>query len=149
MANANSGIPRGQVITGARGYLTVNGKQVGYVMNVSYQESINQLPVEALGDLLTTEFVTAGVTYSGSIGRVEVFGSTTTDVGLTVPLDQAYTAPAIGLALTDEPNGKIYRTFEGVKFTGKGIDFSKGSMSMANLSFVCILSRDQNGIIEI
>lgn len=149
MANANSGIPRGQVITGARGYLTVNGKQVGYVMNVSYQQSINQLPVEALGNLLTEEFVTAGVNYSGNLGRVEVFGSTTTDAGLTVPIDQAYTAPQINLALTDEPNGKIYRTLESIKFTGKGIDFTKGSMSMANLSFVCILSRDQNGIVEI
>lgn len=149
MANANSGIPRGQVITGARGYLTVNGKQVGYVMNVSYQQSINQLPVDAIGNLLTEEFVTAGVSYSGNLGRVEVFGSTTTDAGLTVPIEQAYTAPAIGLALTDEPNGKVYRTFESVKFSGQGVDFTKGSMSMKNLSFVCILSRDQNGIIDI
>jgi len=149
MANANSGTPRNSVIHGAAAYLIVNGKKVGYVTNVSYQQTMNMIPIDVLDNVRTEEFALSSVSYSGSIGRVEVFGSTTTEAGLTVPIEQAFTAPGMNLAFIYSPRGAVYRTLIGVRITGKGIDLSKGAQSVANLTFVCTSSQDANGITEI
>lgn len=147
--SANDGITRGRVYNGARGYLSVNGRQVGYVMNVSWSQSINEMPVEAIGDLLTSEHVTAGITYSGNFGRVVIIGSSLVQAGVSTPIDQVYTRQPFTLTLVDEPTATVYRTFERVKLTTKGADVSKGNMSIDNCSFVCIASRNENGQIDV
>lgn len=149
MANPNSGTPHNQVVNGARAYLTLNGKVVGYVTNVSYQRNVNQSPVNVIGNILVEEFVPVAVDYSGSVGRVEIMTSTTTEAGMTVPIESIYTAPSLNLALVDGPTNRIYRTLEGVKLTGGSADVNKGSQTMVNMSFVAILSRDANGVIDV
>lgn len=149
MATANSGVPKGQVVTGARGYLTANGKIIGYVSGVDMQQTINEMPIEVIGDLLTSEHVTGGITYSGNMARVEVLGSTLVEAGISVPLDQVFTRAALGFALIDEVSGTVYRTMERVKLTGKSFSYAKNAVTMMNCPFVCIQSRDANGVLDV
>lgn len=147
--NANAGTPKGQASHGARHYLVANGRRVGYVQGIDWNKAINQLDVEVLDNLLTEEHVIGGVTYTGSARKVKVVGKSLIEAGITVPLAQALTRAPLSMQLVDRPTDKVLRTWRRIALTGQSESISKGVLTVSNLSFKCIDSTDENGIVDI
>jgi len=146
--NANSGVPRGSASTGARHYLTANGRVVGYVQGVNWNAAINQLDVEVLDNALTEEHVLGGVTYSGTAQLVKVVGKSLINAGVTTPLEDVLTSGDLGFAMVDRPTGRVIRSWSRIALTGLSEDFRKGALTVTTVNFKCIRVMDEDGLTE-
>ena len=110
-ANANSGVPQNSVFHGARGYLTANGKPVGYVQGISGGKQVQYAPLEVLDDIAVAEHVPTGYTVNLSAEVVKVVGRSLIDAGIDVPLASVLTAKALSLVVVDRVTGKAVETY--------------------------------------
>jgi len=147
--NANAGIERGQVLHGARVYLTANGRRVGYCTSISIQKATNQADVDCLDDILTTEHVPVGVTFSGTLEALVVVGRSLIAAGITVALENALNRVPLNLAAVDRVSGKVIVSARRVALTGSNFDIRKGALTAQRMSFKCIDMVNENGVVEI
>ena len=147
--NANSGVPRGQTSHGARDYLAIDGRPVGYIGSVQWTKNVAELPVEVLDDVLVTEHVTGGVSYTLSMEAMDVVSRTLIDMGITVPLDQVFNERNRTFQIVDRAAGTVRFAFRDCKVTSVSRGSRKGVLSSYNISMVCISIVDANGVIDV
>jgi len=147
--NANSGVTRGQTGHGARAYLAIDGNPVGYVGAFSYTKNVNEAPVEVLDDVLVTEHVTVGVSYTLNLEAIQVVGRTLVDMGIEVPIAEVFNDRNRTFQIVDRPTGAVIFAFRNCKVTSVSVATRKGTITTYNIGLVCINAADQNGVIGI
>jgi len=145
MASANSGVQRGNVVTGARAFVTVDGKIAGYIPNISYTVNKNYAPAEGLDDIEVLEHVPTGYTVSGNISRIETVESTLEELGLERDNDNIFDGRTTTLVVMDRVKAKKIDTLEGVTFTGMSKQIQKGMITTSSCPFVAIRRRNPAG----
>jgi hypothetical protein len=147
MPNANTGIQRGAVQHGARGYLTVGGKTVGYVQSVSWQEGTEFQPLDVLDNLETEEHVPVAYTVSGSVSLVKVVDRSLKRAGIQTPIAQVLGAGTLTIEIKDRPTDQATNIIEGVRFSTKSGNMAKRQITVENLQFVALRMRDESGLV--
>lgn len=145
--NANAGIPRGKVFHGARGYLVIAGKTVGYVTNVNGSETLEHQPLDVLDNLETEEFVAVAYTVTFTCGLVKVIGRSLKAAGIQVTLRDALTFGGLTVEIKDRPEDKAIYVIEEAKATTKNFGAAKRQLTVENLSFVAKRLRDEAGLV--
>jgi len=144
--NANSGIPRGQVVHGARAYLALGGKPVGYCQGVSFGISVEQAPNDVLDDMETTEFIpTAYRVTNVSAQFVELIGRTLISLGIQPTQENLVLGDEMVMEVKDRPSDSAKYVLEGVQFQSASFDIRKGNLTAAQCSFVAKRLRDEHG----
>ena len=146
-ANANAGVPRGKVFHGARAYLVIGGKTVGYVTNVNGTETTEHQPLDVLDNLEVEEFVPVAYSVQFSCGLVKVIGRSLKAAGIQVPLSQVLTFGGLTVEIKDRPEDKAIYTIEEAKATTKNFGAAKRQLTVENLSFVAKRMRDEAGLV--
>lgn len=145
MASANSGVQRGNVVTGARAFVTIDGKIAGYIPNISFTVNKNYAPADGLDDIEVLEYVPTGYTVSGSISRIETVESTIETLGLERANDNIFDGRTVTLVIMDRVKEKKLGTLEGVSFTGMSKQIQKGMITTNSCNFVAIRHRNPDG----
>lgn len=145
MASANSGVKRGNVVTGARAFVTLNGRIAAYIPNISYNVNKNYVPAEGLDDLEVLEHVPTGYGVSGTISRIETTEQTLEDIGLERSNDDIFDGKTTTLIVMDRISGKKIASLEGVTFTGMNASVQKGVITTNSCPFVAIRRRNPAG----
>jgi hypothetical protein len=146
-ANANAGVPRGKVFHGARGYLVIGGKTVGYVSNVNGTENLEHQPLDVLDNLETEEFVPVAYTVNFTCGLVKVVGRSLKAAGIQIPLSQVLSFGGLTVEIKDRPEDKAVYTIEEAKATSKNFGAAKRQLTVENLQFVAKRMRDEAGLV--
>ena len=145
MASANSGVQRGNVVTGARAFVTIDGRIAGYIPNISYNVSKQYAPAEGLDDIEVLEHVPTAYTVSGTISRIETVESTIEQLGLEKDNDNIFDGRTVTLVIMDRVKEKKIDTLEGVSFTGMSKQIQKGMITTSSCPFVAIRRRNPDG----
>lgn len=144
--NANSNQARGQVYHGARGWVAVNGKLLGYCPNIGMTRNTNLAPAECLDDLEVTEHVAVGYTVSFTFAAIAVTDKTMIDRGVMVALEDILNNPTKTITIMDRPTDSAQWTLEGCSFASDSFSLAKGSITALNFSGMALRRRDKNGV---
>lgn len=145
MASANSGVQRGNVVTGARAFVTIDGRIAGYIPNISYNVNKQYAPAEGLDDIEVLEHVPVSYTVSGTISRIETVESTLEQLGLEKDNENIFDGRTVTLVVMDRVKAKKIDTLEGVSFTGMSKQLQKGMITTSSCPFVAIRRRNPDG----
>lgn len=145
---------KGNVITGARARVLINGVRIGYATNVSVNEETQYEPVEVIDDFEVSEHVPVGFRVSGSIGFIRTFGESIKSLGFRPAagqsseehLENVINAAEITMALEDKIGGQSFRTLTDVKFSSESIQVMARGLSATDVSFVAIRSKDESEV---
>lgn len=143
--NANSGQKRGQVMHGARGWVAINGRLVGYCQNIGMNRNTNYADVECLDDLEVTEFVATGYGVTFTFSAIMVVDSTMLERGVLVALDDVLSAPEKTVTIMDRPSDSAQWTLEGCVIPSDSLSVAKGQITSLNFSGKAKRRRDKNG----
>lgn len=144
-ASANSGVQRGNVVTGARAFVTLDGKIAGYIPNISYSVQKNYAPAEGLDDIEVLEHVPVSYSVNGNISRIETVESTLEELGLEKDNENIFDGRTVTLVVMDRVKAKKIDTLEGVTFTGMSKQIQKGVITTSSCPFVAIRRRNPAG----
>ena len=145
MASANSGVQRGNVVTGARAFVTINGRMVGYIPNISYTVQKNYVAAEGLDDVEDLEHVIASYKVNGNVSRIETVESTLEEIGFEKDNENIFDGRTVTLVVMDRVKAKKIDTLEGVSFTGMSKQLQKGMITTSSCPFVAIRRRNPDG----
>ena len=144
--SVNAGVQRGQVGHGARVYLRINGKKVGYMTSVDGGENIEFQPVEVLDNLEVVEHVPVRYTVNLSASRVFLVNASLKKAGIFESVRGILSRQVFTLEVVDRVEGKVIQTFEGVRASSNSWSFEKGQISFNRMEFVAQRIRDVEGI---
>ena len=144
--SANTGVTRGQVVHGARAYITVDGRPAGYAQGVSAGISYDQVPIDVLDDLETVEHVTTAYRVDSlSAEFVALVKQSLIDAGIRPEQADALNSRTLTLEIKDRPQDQPLMVFEGVKFRSENFSVRKGQVTSRQVSFVALRMRDYRG----
>ena len=143
--SANSGTPRGDVVTGARAFVTLDGRMIGYIPDISYTVTKQYAPAEGLDDIEVIEHVPTSYTVNGTISAIETVGRTLEEVGLERTNDNIFDGRTVTLIVMDRIRSKKIATLEGVTFTGMSMSIRKGVITTNSCPFVALRRRNPSG----
>ena len=146
-ANANANQERGQVLHGARMWVAVDGKMLGYCPNVSMSRQTNFGPVDVLDNIETEEHVPLSYTVSGSFGAIAVVNRTMIERGVMVALEGILANPTKVFTLMDRPSDSAQWTLEGVSLSGDSLSLGKGQITTVSFNWVALRRRDRKGVV--
>ena len=129
--------------SGARCKLTLDGVDVGWATGVEVDETIQQVRVDVLDDPYTQEIETVGITVSGRIAQVKMYGNTLAEESQGKKYPQGSKVdvllhPALTLTIVDSIEGKALLVVYGLKFSGRSHNVDRMSVMMTNVSFQAI-----------
>lgn len=145
MASANSGVQRGNVVTGARAFVTIDGRIAAYIGNISYTVNKNYAAAEGLDDVEDLEHVITGYKVNGQISRIETVDTTLEEVGLERDNDNIFDGRTATLVVMDRVKAVKIDTLENVTFTGGTKNIQKGVISQTGCGFMAIRRRNAKG----
>lgn len=143
MANSNSSVPRNRAFHGARGYIVIRGKPVGYAQQATVGEDFNMVPIDTLDSLEVAEFVAAGYTVTFTASFVLVVGRSLKDAGVFQSAETALTAEEFVIEIKDRPTDRPVKVIEGVKAKSVNATIQKGAITAEQVVFVAKRVRDQ------
>lgn len=146
-ANANSQMQRGHVVHGARFFLAVDGKMLGYCPNVTMSRTTNFGPVEVLDNIETEEHVALGYTVAGSFGAIAVTNRTMIERGVQVAISEILNDVTKVFTLMDRPTDSAQWTLEGVSLSGDSLNIGKGQITTVSFNWMALRRRDRKGVI--
>ncbi len=137
-------IEKGNVLTGARVYLVVQGKKIGYARNASWGENIAMEPVEALGNIEVEENVETRYRVNFSCSMVRVLNRSLRTLGIqpkagTSPEEHLRNIIAQGelsISVTDRISDVVIMELQGAKFTSKNNSVDANSILGTDVEFV-------------
>ena len=139
----------GQVLSGARARLTIDGVPVLYATNVSYSEEIQYDPVEVLDLLEVAEFVPVAyrVTFTSQHVRVVTNPIKNRDgVRIFPRLQDILQAPDLTAAIEDNVTGEVLASVQRVKASRYTINIGARGIVMTDVEFVAIRIEDESEI---
>jgi hypothetical protein len=133
-------------IGGARALFFINGQKVGYATGVSANETLRQIPVEALGDVYVKEHELVAVMVTMQADFVRMKASSLQEKGVwprgTTLEMLAFNDVTMTAEIVDQTTGEtIYKVDEVVAET-QSWRIDKNSVLMVNASFRGIRMRD-------
>lgn len=134
-----------EVITGVRAKLRLDGKDIGYAVNVAISSDIEYGAIRTLDDIRVVQHVPLAYSASMSAAKVRLLnnpldgsldlfpktGRTSTEHLINVLNRTPFTA------IIEDARGTIIATVEDVLVTGVGSMISAGAVVMEDVSFVC------------
>jgi len=145
-ANANQGYNRQGIVTGANGFLELNGQPVAFCRGINFSYSIQYEPMDVLDNIEVEEFVPVAYRVDSlSAELIDAMGETLIGRGIQPPQDQVATVQEYTLVLKDRPRDAAFGTLEGVRFQNRSLGFRKGQVTASNIGFVAKRFRDQSG----
>lgn len=124
-------------ISGARVQLLLNGQVVGYATGVSGNETINQAPVEILGDIDAVEHVAVGRTVTLSADFVRIIDSSLQAQGVWPRggTDDVLDFPEMDAVIFDRLGDKPIYKAVGVVPETRGWTVARGGLMSKNATF--------------
>ncbi len=148
-------LPKGDVFTGARARLTVNGRVVGFATNCTGGEEIQYEPVTVLDNIQVQEFVPVGYTVNFQASRVRLINRSvkSPDVNIFPQLGQTPAAhisnilaaefSEMNAVIEDTVSGAIFMLLEQVKLASYTFNITARGITGEDMSFVAIRLRDE------
>lgn len=137
----------GQVLSGARARLTIEGVPVMYATNVAYSEEIQYDPVETIDLLEVAEFVPVAyrVTFSSQHVRVVTNPIKNRDgVKIFPRLADIIKAPDLVAAIEDNVTGEVVASVQRVKASRYTVNIGAKGIVMTDVEFVAIRIEDES-----
>ena len=141
---------RGNVFSGARARLLIDGVKVMYSTNVSYSEEHQHDPVEVLDQFDVAEFVPVAyrVTFSAQMVRVLTNPIKLRDGVVILPtLENILTQPEMTATVEDPTSGTVVGNIERVKATRYTQNIGARGIVLNDVEFVAIRIRDESEIV--
>lgn len=143
---------KGRVFTGARCRFTLQGIVIGYAVNITVREELQQEPIETIDNIKVQEHAEIAYRCSMTASQVKIVGETVRSLGFWPKhgssnvefLRNVLTQPDMVATLEDRKEGVIVCNVLGVKLATR--DFSVNARGVVNedLSFVCIEVTDES-----
>lgn len=131
-----------QVFSGCRGILKQDGQVKGWATDISGSLELQQTPIEVLGQVDVSEYVTTGRRVSGQMSYVRLVDSDIAAQGLVppggAPVAQVVEMPSMTMLVEDQVTGKIMYQFEGLKITGANWSMTARGIVATNCNFVAL-----------
>jgi len=135
-----------RAVTSARAKVHVNGKEAGWATGVGVDESINQIPIEVLGEIDAVGIEATGRTVSVTCDFVRIKGKSLMEQGIWPRggTKEVVEAPPLTIELydviTDEPIAKV----EGCKGQNISWRVDRGGIKTVNARFIGIRQYDES-----
>lgn len=147
-------VERGNVFSGARARLLVNGVKVGYARNCSGGETIQYEPVEVLDNIEVEEHVPTRYRVRFSMGFVRIVGTTPKTQGLYPGLGQnsqdhlqnILTSGDLTVTIEDNQTGSIIMTLEQARAQDSNWSIDATGIVGHDMEFVAIRMRDESEV---
>jgi hypothetical protein len=144
----------GNVLTGARARLSLNGVKVGYATGVSIRETITYEPIKVLDSIQVAEHVPTDYDVSMTADLVRIVGETIKSQGW---FPQQGTSPSEHLTnilsngelkatIEDTATGQIVMNVEGVRISERNVQVNARGVVGVNVSMVAIRARDESDL---
>lgn len=146
-----------QLLTGARGELSIAGKTVAYVTDVSISLSHNVRPIHTFGAPNARSVEPLSVSpVSVSVGRVVPVNSASDNsetgakntsaiqMGAEPALQNILTADDVTIILKDKLTDKVVATVMNCRFSGRSLSVSAGQIATERLQFMGIYDAGQS-----
>lgn len=126
-----------KAISGAAARILIGGVTVGYATNVSATETIEQFPVQVLGEIDVQEFVPVARTVSAQADFIKLRLNSLTQQGIFPRGEtlEVLNFPEMVWAIYDYAADVIIATLEGVVPESRTWRVSQGSIILTNASF--------------
>lgn len=130
-------------VSGARCVLALDGKEIGWASGVEVDESVQQVRIDVLNDVYTKEIEVVGITVSGRIATVVMYGNTMAEASQGAKYAQGDKVniilhPSATLTIVDSVLNKTLFVVDGLKFSGRTFNVDRMSVFMSNVSFQAI-----------
>jgi hypothetical protein len=145
---------KGQVFTGARARLLINGVKIGWATGVSGSESITYEPIKVLDNIQVQEFVPVAYEVTLSASRVRIIGKTMKSQGFFPSvggsadehLRNILTNGDLVVQVEDTITGRIYANYEQVKVSDVSWSIDAVGVTANEVTFVAIRARDESEV---
>jgi hypothetical protein len=126
-----------RAITGNHVIMTINGKTIGLMSNVTITDEVEMQRIVGIGDSTAVELVPGDVSYVISGDRYMAQTEALRDLGL-VPENPAdwLTFSGLHIEVVDRINGKTLEHYSGCKFTHHTRKYEKHAIVGENFSIV-------------
>ena len=144
----------GNVLTGARARLSLNGVKVGYATGVSVRESITYEPIKVLDNIQVSEHVPVDYDVSMTADVVRIVGLTLKSQswfpsqGSTPEqhLTNILASGELKATIEDNETQQIVMNVEGVRISERNVNISARGVVGENVSMVALRARDESDL---
>lgn len=134
----------GDIITGARARLEVEGIPVGFCTGVSIEETVEHQPVEVLDEIRVREHVPVAYRVNVSATKVRVFKKTATTFGFGFNLDDLKAGGTpLTMVIIDSVTGKSIGRVTDAKPEGRTQRIDARAITMVDVRFNAVLFEDE------
>lgn len=146
---------RGEIITGPRARLSIDGKKVGWATNVSWTERIEYEEVEVLDNIRVQEHAPVRYRVSVSLGEIVISSKTLKSQGFFPRTGQSSEAHlreililgALVATVEDTSgSGPPLATFEDFRVAEQTVSITAGGVAGRDVTAVAISVRDQSEV---
>ena len=123
-------------VSSARAKVHINGKEAGWATGVGVDESINQIPIEVLGEIDAVAIEATGRSVSVTCDFVRIKGKSLMEMGIWPRggTSEIVEAPPLTIELydiiTDQPIAKVEGCKVGSRPSTRGLSGSDSTMSL-------------------
>jgi hypothetical protein len=144
----------GNVLTGARARLSLNGVKVGYATGVSIRETITYEPIKVLDSIQVVEHVPTDYDVSMTADLVRIVGETIKSQGWfpqqgaspSEHLTNILSNGELKATIEDTATGQIVMNVEGVRISERNVQVNARGVVGVNVSMVAIRARDESDL---
>lgn len=141
----------GNIITGARARVLLNGVQLGFATGVSVREAITYEPVNVLDNIQTKEHVPTGYEVSWTADVIRIVGTTFKSQGwfpvqgkdAAAHLTNILNTGVLTMTIEDSKESQIIKNLEGVRVSELNTTFNARGIVARNVSGVAIVAREE------
>lgn len=133
------------VMTGPRAIFRLNGNQVAYASNVSFNENIQLEEVNTLDRLEVLEHAEVGYRVDMSCQNFRVANQSVKQLGIMPRLAQILTQGVLTAEIIDRASGAVILLMEGVKLETRQTSVDARGLMTETWSFKGIKSSDEAG----
>jgi hypothetical protein len=129
--------------SGARCQVRIDGTEVGWATGVEVDENLGLVRVDVMDDPYSQEIELVGVTVSGQVSQVVIYGRTLAEAAAGAKYPQGSKTDLIlkspgTLTILDSIEGKVLLEVQGFKFSSRHFSIDRNSVMMTNASFQAI-----------
>ena len=133
------------VMTGAKAIFRINGVQVAYASNCSFNENIQLEPVNVLDRLDVSEFAEVGYTVDLSCQTFRVAEQSVKQLGIMSKLNQILTQGELTAEVIDRTTNAVILLMEGVKLESRQTTIDARGIGTETWGFKGRRSSDEAG----
>lgn len=125
-----------QVFSGPRAIFKIQGTQIAYASNCSYNINHNHQPIDVLDQLAPVEHAEVGYSVDFSCSSFRVANQSAVSLGVQPTLENILTQPELTVELQDRISGATILRVIGVKMTGRSGSVDSRGVATETWNFV-------------